>query len=258
MTAPVFADIYDRVIGPDFWEYWWPAFDQICRDHDVTFDTVADVACGTGEIALRLARSGHTVFGTDLCDDMIRVARAKCAGAGVTLLRQEMTALTLPRPVDLLLCCYDSLNMLPDADALAACFAGFFRALTPGGHVICDLATLRHLEQDWGSNEFHAPVGKIDTIWHTVWNARTTTSTIHMTATVPPEAGGGPDGSVVTCRVIERGYPKAVIDQAIRRAGFTICEVRDMIPWTPGTDDGQRLFYLLQKPDRKASPESML
>ncbi len=251
ITTPTFADIYDRVIGPDFWEYWWPAFEQVCRDQDVTFDTVADVACGTGEIALKLAQSGRTVFATDLSDDMLRVARHKCAGAHVTLLQQDMTALSLPQPVDLLLCCYDALNMLADTDALAGCFAGFFRALVPGGHVICDLATLRHLEQDWGSNEFHAPVGEIDTIWHTVWNPQTATSTIHMTATVPYQEGGATDGSIVTCRVVERGYPKSVIDRCITDAGFVIREVRDMIPWTPGTDDGQRLFYLLQKPDMK-------
>ncbi len=248
LTHPRFADIYDRVVGPDFWSLWWPAFERTLAAHNVSFQSVADVACGTAETALRLAREGYTVYGTDISDEMIQVAKQKCAGTDVHLSVQDMTALDLPEPVDLLLCCYDSLNMVANPDALRACFAGFFAALAPGGNVICDLATRRHLEEDWGSGEIHVTVGNIDTVWHTLWDSDNAVSTIHLTATVPE----GPDGlSVVTCRVIENGFPKQVIDQSILDAGFLICDVRDMIPWTPGTEDGQRLFYLLRKPDTK-------
>jgi hypothetical protein len=32
-------------------------------------------------------------------------------------------------------------------------------------------------------------------------------------------------------------------------AGLAIVEVRDMIPWTPGTEAAERLFYLLARGD---------
>jgi len=208
---------------------------------------VCDVACGTGETALKLAQKGHRVVGTDLAEDMIRVAKAKC-GEQVTLLVQGMDHLSLPTPVDLLLCCYDSLNMVGSEAKLRDTFAAFFAALSPGGHVVCDLATTRHLAEDWGEQEIHAMVGDIDTVWHTQWDEVARQSTIHLTATVPHADGTNRDISVVTCRVQETGFAKATIDRAMGDAGFIIREVRDMIPWTPGDDDSQRLFYLLQRP----------
>ncbi|MBI5137236.1 MAG: class I SAM-dependent methyltransferase [Nitrospirae bacterium] len=253
MTRPTFADIYDRVIGPDFWELWWPAFERAVAAHHIRFSTVADVACGTGETALRLAMRGIRVFASDISGDMLRVARAKCAGHTVTLSEQAMETLAVPEPVDLLLCCYDSLNMVESPQALVTTLRAFHAAIRPGGHVICDLATRRHLARDWGTGEIHAVTGDIDTVWHTAWNARAGRSTIHLTATVP-HAGGV---ALVTCRVREWGFTKAVVDDAIRQAGFIALDVRDMIPWTPGSDAAQRLFYVLRRPGRPhAQPEN--
>ena len=233
------------MIGPDFWGYWWTAFERTVAEHQVAFHTVCDVACGTGETAYRLAQKGHPVYASDLDEDMIRVARKKCTDLPVTLAVEPMTETNPPEPVDLLLCCYDSLNMVESEDQLAQTLRAFFAALKPGGHVICDLATRRHLKEDWGTQEIHATVGDMETVWHTIWDGSQNRATIHLTATVPEGDNGL---SVVSCRVQEIGFLKDRLDQLMGDAGFIIRDVRDMIPQTPGDDDGQRLFYLLQRP----------
>jgi len=250
-AAVTFADIYDQVVGADFWDSWWPAFERLKRDHDLHFKTVCDVACGTGETLQRLAAQGHAGCGCDLSADMIRVARAKCAEYPVSLWVADMAAFTVPQPVDLVLCCYDALNMLPSEAALGQTFSRFHAALKPGGHVICDLATRRHLAEDWGSGEIQAEVGHLDTVWHTVWNRRAATCTVHLTVTVPDEEGGGV--RLVTHRVVERAFSQTAIEAAIEAAGLTVVTVRDLPSWAPGSDDGGRLVYLLRRPAETVS-----
>lgn len=242
--APTFADIYDPVVGRDFWGHWWCAFERVVADHGVRFASVCDVACGTGEMVRRFARQGLAVTGVDHDPDMLRVARDKCADTGARLLLQPMQELAVPAPVDLVICCYDALNHLDSLDALEATFHRFAAALNPGGHVVCDLATVRHLAVDWGTGTFRALTGGMESLWHTVWEPEARRSSIHLTVMVPRRSG---KPARVTQAVVEYGYPKADIESAMARAGLTVVEVRDMIPWTKGDEGAERLFYLLRR-----------
>lgn len=243
--APTFADIYDQVVGRDFWGLWWRCFDRAVSAHGMRFSRVCEVACGTGEIALRFASLGHEVSGVDISPDMIRVAKEKCRGSGVRLAVQAMEHLALEAPVDLIVCCYDALNRLPTRAVLEGTLARFRAALSPGGHVVCDLATLRHLERDWGTGVRRAVQGSTESIWHTVWDPAARSLTVHLTAMVP-----GPDGEpvAVTERVSEYGHAKADIEAAAEGAGLTVVDVRDMIRWTRGDESSERLFYVLRAP----------
>jgi SAM-dependent methyltransferase len=243
--APAFADVYDRVVGRDFWHHWWRAFRRAVGAHGIRYRSVCDVACGTGEMALRFAREGARVFATDLSEDMLRVARAKCEGTGVLLARQPMQELAVPEPADLLVCAYDALNHLDGVEALEATFRRFAAALAPGGHAVCDLATLRHLARDWGTGTFRAMSDGMESIWQTVWYPDRRRATIHLTVIVPRRAGGP---ARVTQRVVEYGFTVAEIEAAIAGAGLAILEARDMIPWTPAGEGSERLFYVLRKP----------
>jgi SAM-dependent methyltransferase len=242
--SPTFADIYDAVVGRDFWGHWWHAFEQVVADHGVAFASVCDVACGTGEMARRFARRGLTVYGVDNDPDMLRVARDKCIGTDVRFLLQPMQELALPEPVDLVVCCYDALNHLEGLRDLEATFRGFAAALTPGGHAVCDLATVHHLARDWGTGTFRAVTGGMESLWQTVWEPEARRAAIHLTVMVPRRDG---KPVRVTRHVVEYGYPKAHIEAAMGRAGLTVVEVRDMIPWTPGSEASERLFYLLRR-----------
>ena len=57
-----------------------------------------DLGCGTGELALALARRGHQVTGVDISQVAIDAARAKAAAEGLTVHFevQDATRLSLP------------------------------------------------------------------------------------------------------------------------------------------------------------------
>src|SRR5262249_44005902 len=67
---------------------------------------VCDLACGSGDTAIDLARAGHVVHAVDSSPVFLRTVREKAARAGVRVRtrRADMRAFRLPEPVDLVLC----------------------------------------------------------------------------------------------------------------------------------------------------------
>lgn len=112
-----------------------------------------DLACGTGTAAIDLAGLGLQVFAVDFSPIMCRLTRAKArrAGASVTVLRADMRTFRLPRAVDLVTCEFDTVNHVPRKSGLARVARSVARALRPGGYFFFDVNNRLHLEKNWPS-----------------------------------------------------------------------------------------------------------
>ncbi len=101
-------------------------------------DTVLDVGCGTGSLALRLAPHATAVHGLDVSPEMTRIAREKAADQGVVnvtfhagAIDAGFTALA-EGSVDVLCAC-SILHLVDDRDAALAWMYG---RLKPGGLLV--------------------------------------------------------------------------------------------------------------------------
>ena len=47
-------------------------------------ESVLDLGCGTGSLAIRVASEGHRVWGIDICDETVKEARRRAESAGAT------------------------------------------------------------------------------------------------------------------------------------------------------------------------------
>jgi SAM-dependent methyltransferase len=136
------ADAYDDIIGHRFFALLRNMFERIVARHRIAFSSAADLGCGTGLFARYLNALWRVpVFAVDRSPAMLRRAAGNCGGTQVTLLRQDIRRLLLPRPVDLVTANFDTVNhLLSDGDLLAL-FRRVHASLRPGGHFIFDFIT---------------------------------------------------------------------------------------------------------------------
>ena len=96
---------------------------------------VLDLGCGSGWTSVMLARRGYAVVGQDIAPDMVALAEANRAAAGLSNLSfvaADYESLAFRECFDAALF-YDSLHHAVDP---AAAIASAFRALRPGGVLI--------------------------------------------------------------------------------------------------------------------------
>lgn len=142
MSYESFAYYYDSLMDPTFYEdYEKFIFDQC------DFDEVLELGCGTGEIAIRLAKAGKSVFASDLSTDMLEVAKQKAMSENVNLMMQrvDMTDFKTSHEVDLILCLCDSLNYVLNEDGIINTFRNVYESLKSNGTFIFDVDSLHKM-----------------------------------------------------------------------------------------------------------------
>lgn len=100
-----------------------------------------ELACGTGQLLVPVARTGLPVAGLDLSPEMLAAARARVEGEGVAadLREGDMRDFDLDRRFSLVFVARNSLLHLARVEDLLACFACVRRHLLPGGAFVFDI-----------------------------------------------------------------------------------------------------------------------
>ncbi len=95
--------------------------------------TVLELGCGTGRVALHLARRGHPVIGLDRDPELLAVFESRGAQLPVSVLEADARAFEVADPVSLVLAPTHLLQLLADPGERAECLRGVAAALRPGG-----------------------------------------------------------------------------------------------------------------------------
>jgi SAM-dependent methyltransferase len=96
---------------------------------------VLELGCGTGRVALRLARRGHEVIGIDRDPDLIASLRARGADLPLEAIAADARDFRLDRRIDLALAPMQVLQLLADAGDRRRCLVAVAAALRPGGRL---------------------------------------------------------------------------------------------------------------------------
>ena len=137
------AGSYDRLTNDVDYEAVVAFYNEILRREGVKPRTAVDLACGTGSVALILARQGLRVTAVDMSEEMLTAAAQKAAGEEnpPMFACQTLQELRLPRGVDLAVCALDSLDYILDPADCAEAIRRVYKALNPGGIFIFDVNT---------------------------------------------------------------------------------------------------------------------
>lgn len=144
MSYEAFAYYYDSLMDQEFYE----DYIKFINDHVANYQTVLELGCGTGEIAIRLANLGKNVCATDISQDMLEVAKYKCIDfkADVMLSRIDMCDFAVDTKLDLILCLCDSLNYVTNIKDVEQTFINVYRSLDAKGTFIFDVDSMYKME----------------------------------------------------------------------------------------------------------------
>ena len=140
MTAPYaarYADLYDLFYADKPYADEVGFLHELFGEHGVTADgRVLELACGTGEHAVRLADLGYWVTATDGSAAMVDLARAKAVrrGARLDFAVADMRCPPQPQsPFDAAICLFDSIGYVQTDEAVAAVVRAVGERLRAGG-----------------------------------------------------------------------------------------------------------------------------
>jgi len=95
--------------------------------------TILELGCGTGRVALHLARRGCRVIGLDADPDLLAVLASRGEALPVGTLEADAREFALDEPVTLVLAPTHLLQLLADAEERAECLRCISASLEPGG-----------------------------------------------------------------------------------------------------------------------------
>lgn len=93
---------------------------------------VLELGCGTGRVAVHLARRGHETIGLDRDRELLGALRERAEGLPLHTLEADARAFALPRQVGLVLAPTHLLQLLPDDAERARCLRAAAAAMRPG------------------------------------------------------------------------------------------------------------------------------
>lgn len=137
-----FAYYYDSLMDEEFYQQYY----EFIISH-AKFNTVLELGCGTGIMAIKLSKANKMVYATDLSKHMLEVAKNNAMHENVDLMlgRVDMTDFQINEPVDLVLCLCDSINYIQSRKKVQNVFNNVYNALSEHGTFIFDAHSLHKI-----------------------------------------------------------------------------------------------------------------
>jgi SAM-dependent methyltransferase len=107
-----------------------PLWEELAERHG---GPILELGCGTGRVALHLARRGHEVIGLDVDHRLLAVLDDRAEGLRLRTHHADARAFALQEPVSLALAPTHLLQLLPGPGERGECLRSIAAALQPGG-----------------------------------------------------------------------------------------------------------------------------
>ncbi|HWO97943.1 MAG TPA: class I SAM-dependent methyltransferase [Bacillus sp. (in: firmicutes)] len=237
-----FAYVYDRLMQDVPYDQWVKYIQKELIRTGIYQPAILDVACGTGQVTIRLAKEGYDVTGIDLSDDMLMVAREKAEqeGFSIPLFQQNMTELELGKSFDCVGIFCDSLNYLKSAEEVKQTFSAVSSHLKRDGLFLFDVHSTYKIDEMFAEKTFAYAGEDVSYIWDCFTGEQEHSVEHELTFFVQDETGRYERFEESHQ---QRTFSAAVYEEWLREAGFDDIQVTaDFLSDSP-TNTSERLFF---------------
>ncbi len=236
------AQVYDAFMHKDIdYEKWADYIENLFDLYDVNPQLVCDLACGTGNMTIPLARRGYDMTGVDISEEMLNVARDKADGLDILFLNQNITDLDLYGTMGAFICMIDGLNYVLPPKSLLKLFKRIKTCfIDDGGLFIFDISTEYKLKNIIGSNTFIHGGKKIFYTWQNRYFEKKKLSDMFLTFFV--ERNGV--YSRFEERHLQRAHSENELRTLLKQAGFTTVDTYDELTFSKPREESGRIVFV--------------
>jgi len=240
-----FAEVYDRLQDADY-DKFVDFYEKIFEKLNLKPELVLDMACGTGNITLPMAKRGYDMIGLDMSVEMLNIARDKAyeEEQEILFLCQNMCEMELFGTVDAIVCALDGVNYITDYEDLKQLFRLVQNYLNPGGVFIFDINSVHKLKNILGNNTFVNDEQGIFYVWQSEFSEETNICDFGLTFFEEQE-----DGSYERFDEFqqERAYTIGEISSAAEAAGLDVTGVYKPFEFATADDNDERIFFAVSQ-----------
>jgi SAM-dependent methyltransferase len=244
------AEVYDRGGWAEYSNRLFPYLQEVLRRFRFRKKRMADLACGTGTLALAMSQKGYRVVGVDRSAAMLREARKKArqAKVDISFLEQDIRELRLVEPVDLATCFFDSINYLLSYQDMVRAFTCVAQALRPDGLFVFDMNTAAGLAAHWDHHKGGRDLGDVAIIGTNSYDPRKRLGTIRITVFRRIKSKGKESLYERFSEVhTERAYDAKEVKGALAEGGLKLLASYDCMTFRRPNKATGRILYVAEK-----------
>lgn len=244
MAYGEFAKIYDELINEDInYDEMVERILEICNLYNVELNDYLDIACGTGNVTIRIAKYFKNIYGVDLSEDMLREAFDKFKEARIKgkIICQDMTELSLNKEFDLITSVLDSTNYITNLNDLQNYFNGVYNHLKSNGLFIFDVNSYYKLSEILGNNIYTYSEEDVFYTWENVFED----SLLSMFLTFFVKKGDLYERFEE--EHLERAYTEKELEQELKKANLEVIAKFDGYTENYVQANTERIVYVIRK-----------
>lgn len=155
MAYKEFANIYDELIYEDIdYDEISEKIISLSNENNIEFEDYLDLACGTGNVGVRVGKYFKNMYAVDLSNDMLNIAFEKFKQNKIKakVICQDMSELSLNHKFNLITSVLDSTNYITEEEDLFNYFKSVYDHLKDDGLFIFDINSHYKLSEIMGNN----------------------------------------------------------------------------------------------------------
>lgn len=243
MNYAFFSYVYDTLMDDTLYGKWLEYADGYLERSG---QHVLELACGTGELAIRLQKAGYQVTGLDLSDEMLSLAMNRQLEAGIRfpLIQGDMRQLEEVGNFEAVTCFSDSLCYMRDENEVLEVFKSVYHTLEEGGVFLFDVHSTHKIDNLFPGYMYNAELDDVVFLW-TSYAGEEPHTVEHDLSFFIEEEDGRYRRYDETHR--ERTYSISTYTNLLKEAGFQHVDVTGDFGRSGIEDTTERWFFACKK-----------
>lgn len=239
------ATVYDNLVREDIdYESIESYILSLLDRFNINTDSYLDLACGTCNVGVYMAKHFKNNYFVDLSSDMLIEADKKLRENRIKgkIVCQDMCSLNLNKKFDLITCVLDSTNYVLDDEDLKSYFQGVYNHLKDDGLFIFDINSYYKISEILGNNIYTYNSDDIFYVWENVFED----DIVEMNLSFFTKK---PNGLYERFEEVheERAYKEELIEKILKNIGFNLVEKYNGYSNLDVHKESERITYIVRK-----------